>query len=221
MYVRSVFLTVFLCVGIVSLAGANPIPDTTGGFIVGYAYLEDGRESPVRVDFAYQSNSFPHQDSSIYTITDDSGYFEFYFTWTEAPTDFLLKYSCRGYLSETRYSDFVPVWYNGEYWRMDFSTVTLECDDRMLIGDERLRIGNDPNPFNPTTSIEFILPAQANVKLEIYDIMGRMVATLADGAYGAGEHSVVWDASDYSSGVYFYRLEAGDEVVTKRMTLLK
>ncbi len=82
-------------------------------------------------------------------------------------------------------------------------------------------LSNTPNPFNATTSIMFNLTEETEVKLEVYDLLGRRVATLADGAYNAGEHSVTWDASDYSSGVYFYRLEAGDEVFTKRMTLLK
>ncbi|MBD3233325.1 MAG: T9SS type A sorting domain-containing protein [candidate division Zixibacteria bacterium] len=82
-------------------------------------------------------------------------------------------------------------------------------------------IGNYPNPFNAQTSISFEIPAASDVKLDIYNIKGQRVSTLVNGRIDAGKHTVSWDASDYSSGVYFYNLSAGDKVVTKRMTLLK
>ncbi|MBD3170361.1 MAG: T9SS type A sorting domain-containing protein [candidate division Zixibacteria bacterium] len=80
---------------------------------------------------------------------------------------------------------------------------------------------NYPNPFNANTTIGYSLPEAANVQLEVYNLMGQKVETLHDGYMPAGEHQVNWDASHYSSGVYFYRLTAGDRVFTKRMTLLK
>jgi hypothetical protein len=80
---------------------------------------------------------------------------------------------------------------------------------------------NLPNPFNATTTITYDLPFAGDVNLEIYNLMGQKVATLADGWSDAGHHVIKWDASSYSSGVYFTRLTAGDKVFTKRMTLLK
>ncbi|MBD3170467.1 MAG: T9SS type A sorting domain-containing protein [candidate division Zixibacteria bacterium] len=80
---------------------------------------------------------------------------------------------------------------------------------------------NYPNPFNAQTVISFDIPNDANVNLEVYNLMGQKVATLADGLMEAGTHNVSWDASQYSSGVYFYKLSTGEEVFTKRMTLLK
>jgi hypothetical protein len=69
-----------------------------------------------------------------------------------------------------------------------------------------------PNPFNPTTSIGFSLKSDARVQVKVYDILGREVATLADGMRPAGHHSVVWNASSVSSGVYLVRLEITDAI---------
>ncbi|MBD3233312.1 MAG: T9SS type A sorting domain-containing protein [candidate division Zixibacteria bacterium] len=80
---------------------------------------------------------------------------------------------------------------------------------------------NHPNPFNASTTIKYQLPEAGNVNLEVCNLMGQKVATLTDGFQEAGQHTVIWDASGYSSGVYFYKLEVGGEVFTKRMTLLK
>ena len=81
--------------------------------------------------------------------------------------------------------------------------------------------GNYPNPFNAKTTIEFGIPKSGHVNLRIYNLLGQEVATIVDGQLVAGDHSVIWDASNYSSGIYFYRLTAGGKVITKRMTLLK
>ncbi|MEW6411959.1 MAG: S8 family serine peptidase [Candidatus Zixiibacteriota bacterium] len=80
---------------------------------------------------------------------------------------------------------------------------------------------NYPNPFNPTTEIFFSLPENSRVKLEVFNIRGQRVTTLADGMYTAGQHSVTWDASSVASGVYFYRLETDNFVDQKKMLLLK
>ncbi len=80
---------------------------------------------------------------------------------------------------------------------------------------------NYPNPFNVSTSITFSLPQECHVSLQVYNLMGQKVATPVDGLFEAGQHNVSWDASNYSSGAYFYKLEVGDKVITKRMTLLK
>ena len=85
----------------------------------------------------------------------------------------------------------------------------------------RFAISNYPNPFNPSTTIKYNLPTEAQVKLEIYDILGRQIATLEDGQKPAGYHQIVWDASDMSSGVYFYKLTAGNYNETRRMMLVK
>ncbi|MEW5993404.1 MAG: T9SS type A sorting domain-containing protein [Candidatus Zixiibacteriota bacterium] len=80
---------------------------------------------------------------------------------------------------------------------------------------------NYPNPFNPTTEIAFDLPAPSHVELTVYNILGQKVETLVDEQREAGRHVVTWDASGYSSGVYFYRISAMDFSATKKMLLLK
>ncbi len=80
---------------------------------------------------------------------------------------------------------------------------------------------NYPNPFNPTTQIEYSLPQDSYVRLEVYNILGQKVVTLVDGKQKAGYKSVRWDAGDFSSGIYFYRLQAGKFVQTRKMVLLR
>lgn len=69
---------------------------------------------------------------------------------------------------------------------------------------------NYPNPFNPTTAIRFDLPDAGNVSLVVYDVLGRKVAELAEGSYGAGTHTAVWNAAEQASGVYFVRFTVTD-----------
>jgi hypothetical protein len=80
---------------------------------------------------------------------------------------------------------------------------------------------NYPNPFNPSTTIKFGLPKNSEVKLVVYDVLGQVVAQLAKKDMTAGYHTVTFSASRFSSGIYFYRIEAGDFVKTKKMMLLK
>jgi hypothetical protein len=80
---------------------------------------------------------------------------------------------------------------------------------------------NYPNPFNPSTTIKFELLKTAGVKLSVFDILGREVSVLVNERKDAGVHEVKFDGSNLASGVYFYRLQAGDFVQTKRLLLLK
>jgi hypothetical protein len=80
---------------------------------------------------------------------------------------------------------------------------------------------NYPNPFNPETIINFQLPKSGNVKLIVYDILGKEVATLVDQHLNSGSYDIEWNASHLSSGVYFYRLITSDFSETKKMILMK
>jgi len=98
----------------------------------------------------------------------------------------------------------------------------------LIIGlyDEKLPISfnlsiNYPNPFNPVTNIEYSLPNLSNVSLIIYNLQGQVVTQLVDGEIPAGVHTVTWDASNFASGIYFYRLTAGEFEQTRKMVLLK
>ncbi|TKJ40641.1 hypothetical protein CEE37_06670 [candidate division LCP-89 bacterium B3_LCP] len=78
-----------------------------------------------------------------------------------------------------------------------------------------------PNPFNPTTNITFSLPHSSDVSLHVYDVSGRHVDTILNESVGAGVHTLVWDATGKSSGVYLFRLQAGDRVYVERGILAK
>ncbi len=80
---------------------------------------------------------------------------------------------------------------------------------------------NYPNPFNPTTSITYQLPQNAHVKLVVYNSLGQVVRTLVDENKSAGRYSITFNASNLPSGVYFYRIQAGDYVSVKKMLLMK
>lgn len=80
---------------------------------------------------------------------------------------------------------------------------------------------NYPNPFNPTTTIQFSVPKQTQLKINIYNTLGELVATIADGMYQAGYYKIMFDASKLSSGTYIYRLESSDFVEVKKMILIK
>ena len=78
-----------------------------------------------------------------------------------------------------------------------------------------------PNPFNPTTTINFSIPSDTEVSILVYNLQGREVVTLASGSYDAGYHSVIWNADTHSSGVYFVKMVAGSYVNTQKLMLVK
>ncbi len=99
------------------------------------------------------------------------------------------------------------------------------------IADENLSVSvvqdyqlyqNYPNPFNPATQIDFVVPQSGKITLNIYNVLGQKVATLANGFYSAGQvHRVTWNASNMASGVYFYRLESESKIITRKMMLMR
>jgi len=100
------------------------------------------------------------------------------------------------------------------------SAVAEELPTTLVLED------NYPNPFNPRTAISFALPQDGQVRLVIYSMTGRRITTLLDGLQPAGRHHVIWDGRDengrtVASGVYFYRLEAGQDVLSRKMVLMK
>jgi len=99
-------------------------------------------------------------------------------------------------------------------------------DPEIILPDEYILYQNYPNPFNPATTIRFGLPARSDIRLEIFDILGRQVAILADEPMEAGYHEIIWNSrnrsgGEVSTGVYFYRLKAGEFNSIKKMLILK
>ncbi len=98
---------------------------------------------------------------------------------------------------------------------------SVGIDDGDLLPYKYILNQNYPNPFNPVTEISFGLASANHVKLEVFNIEGRIVETILDEFLKAGEYNIEWDGGDYASGVYFYRLISGDFVDIKKMTLVK
>jgi hypothetical protein len=80
---------------------------------------------------------------------------------------------------------------------------------------------NYPNPFNAATTISYTIPTATKINLDIYDLLGRKMTTLLNEYQQAGHHQAIWNAKDTPSGVYFYRLQAGEKTETNKMLLLK
>ncbi|MFH1735790.1 MAG: T9SS type A sorting domain-containing protein, partial [bacterium] len=102
----------------------------------------------------------------------------------------------------------------------DFTILNTTTTSKPLPSSLTL-LTSHPNPFNPLTTINFSLPKEGLVKLTVYDLLGRQVALLVNGHRDAGIHDVSFDAQNLASGVYIYRLTAGDYTASAKMVLMK
>jgi hypothetical protein len=98
----------------------------------------------------------------------------------------------------------------------------LDADYDQFSLPNKLALGqNFPNPFNPSTTISFSIPERSHVTLKVFNILGQEVETLLNETINAGAYETIWDASNQASGIYFYRLRFENQVMTKKMALLK
>ena len=99
--------------------------------------------------------------------------------------------------------------------------LNIEENNNVLIPTMHTLLDNYPNPFNPTTLIEFSVPQATYTTLTVYDVLGREIQTLVNGVIKAGNHTAFFDAGDIPSGVYLYTIQSGTFSETKKMMLLK
>lgn len=104
---------------------------------------------------------------------------------------------------------------------MLYGDAVTSVEDNNSLPQEFKLHQNFPNPFNPETVIKFDIPNNSRVEINIYNILGQKVAELLNKELTAGYHSVVWDASKLSSGIYFYHLKAGNQIFVKKGVLMK
>ncbi len=103
--------------------------------------------------------------------------------------------------------------------QFDFSASAIE--DNPPVPCITALLPNYPNPFNASTAIRYELPSPSQVTIDIYDILGRQVTRLQDSIQPAGYHRAIWQADGFTSGIYFYKLQAGDYIETRKMILVK
>jgi photosystem II stability/assembly factor-like uncharacterized protein len=107
-------------------------------------------------------------------------------------------------------------------WRLPLASVITSVNDIPIhLPTDYALSQNYPNPFNPSTTISFTLPSRSFVSLKVFDLLGREEATIVSEELSAGTHLRKWNAADMSSGVYFYRLQAGKYVEIKKLIFLK
>ena len=102
-----------------------------------------------------------------------------------------------------------------------FRMLVASVAERGVLPKEYALLQNYPNPFNPSTTIKYELPRASDVTLCIFDVLGREVSMLLNDRRDAGVHAVKFDGSNLTSGVYFYRLRAGDFAQTKKLLILR
>ena len=172
-----------------------------------------------------------------YTYSFGRGHVDYYFLKVDMNGSLIWSTTAGGSSSDQGMSGlqssdggYVMIGYTGSFGHglMDALLVKLEPDqvdvddsDQHLTQPAFYLGSNYPNPFNASTLIRYTLPEPSDVIIQIYDILGRKIETIIDNKQPAGYHQVIWDAKDHSSGMYFYRIQAGEYSDTKKMVLLK
>ncbi|HEY6953258.1 MAG TPA: T9SS type A sorting domain-containing protein, partial [Bacteroidota bacterium] len=168
--------------------------DKSGALFAGFSYL----------------NGYNYLWQGVYYTTNDGG------TWTKVGLDSVAVRALIPYGD----SIYAVTYYDGLYV-LTRSGATGVAAQRTQQPSMYALFQNYPNPFNPTTTIRFSIGKLSMVNLKIYDLLGREVETLVNGAQTPGSHEVKFDASRLSSGIYFYQLQAGSFSATKKLLLLK
>jgi hypothetical protein len=107
------------------------------------------------------------------------------------------------------------------FWNVYYQDVIVDIEDEEVLPIVYKLEQNYPNPFNPSTVIKFAVPERCIVLIKIYDILGNEILTLVNEEMESGWYQKVFNASGYSSGMYIYRMQAGNYVSTKKMLLVK
>jgi hypothetical protein len=169
------------------------------------------------------------QHSTVnFDIPDDGEWHEFFFDWQKADADTVA--TPNDFSNITRILLETVKWPNthqATFWLDDFKVgqaaqPTRVCDHHTPSAVSNFELyQNYPNPFNPSTTIYYAIPSDMQVKITVYNLLGRQVAVLSDEHQSAGIHSAVFNASGLSSGEYFYRLEAGGQSMMKKLLLVR
>ncbi len=168
-------------------------------------------------NIVHHQNIYLHSDTVLETPTVTRSYV--------SPFDgFGLSYgfgvTYGGYINESQSSYAYKLVY-AKIGNLEYGTILGVAGSTYILPAEFELKQNFPNPFNPSTTIRYALPTRSHVTLTVFNTLGQAVATLVNESQDAGYHDVRFDASGLASGVYFYRLSAGDFVATKRLALVR
>ena len=171
------------------------IPQTISGFEVSYNELSEGL---IRgLVFSFQGHALPEN----------------------LPFEFVNVEGFEG-TSTIEFKDFILAGSKGNNVEVETQSYDINFSDSVLPVKTELS-GSYPNPFNPTTSINYGLEKDGHVEIMIYDAAGRLVEELVNGHKDGGSYSVNWNASNQASGMYFVKMVAGDVIQTQKLVLLK
>ena len=171
------------------------IPQTISGFEVSFNELSEGL---IRgLVFSFQGHALPEN----------------------LPFEFVNVEGFEG-TSTIEFKDFILAGSKGNNVEVETQSYDINFSDSVLPVKTELS-GSYPNPFNPTTSINYGLEKDGHIEIMIYDAAGRLVEELVNGHKDGGSYSVNWNASNQASGMYFVKMVAGDVVQTQKLVLLK
>jgi hypothetical protein len=181
-------------------------PDGATG--VSLAPLMDWTPSVGAESYTLQVSDRP--DFSVLFVDEEIDSTSFHVTDLQNATTYYWRVSAMNDLGTSDWSD---VW--------EFATVMTDVETHRQIPSKFTLSQNYPNPFNPSTVIRYGLPQRSHVGLELFNPLGQRVAVLVDGEKEAGYHSVTLESRGLASGIYFYRLQVGNFVETKKLIILR
>ena len=158
------------------------------------------------------TNLFAGTNSGVYLSTNNGT------NWTQVSNGLTNNYVMTLSVSGT---NLFAGTYGGGVWKRPLSDFTDVSNESKDLPKDFSLFQNYPNPFNPNTVISYSLPSASNVKIVVYNTLGQTIKILDNGFKQAGNYSVNFTASDLPSGIYFYKLEAGQFSQIKKMILLK
>jgi len=204
----------------------------TGGPAEAGGYNVAGRFGRMELvdTFSYQNalalNELTQAFSLPFPTTEDTIFWNFGYTASDSSADWDTIYSCAISLVWDTIPDPLDRWNFGPKFPVKIlNPVFVSSEEEGNVNSYRL-FQNYPNPFNPSTTIRFTIPQEErrktqNVSLKVFDLLGNEVAILVNEEKPAGEFEIEFVGADLPSGIYFYRLQAGDFVETRKMLLLK
>jgi hypothetical protein len=164
------------------------------------------------IDPTNENNVFVGTSSGVQSSTDGGK------TWTTMNENLTTQYILSLDYDAVNKVLYAGTMYGGVFRR----TIGIASAVEQNLVPDRLELSqNYPNPFNPKTVIRFAIPAQSRYRLTVHNLLGEEIAVLFDATMSAGSHVVQFDAQSLSSGTYFYRLQGGGSILTRKMTILK